>query len=1377
MQSVDGDVRLSVVLDDKSVTAQAAKLSSAIKSAFGVKADTKGIETSFNNVSQKVQAVTSNVGKINDSKFLQLKNKVEETANALELARKKQEEYSQSAKKTGDSGKELQKAIEWRKATLSELKATQAEFQKYGETPNWDINKAIKEQSQELDILIRKQRELEAGATSYDTTSAKAQQYANAVEKAGNAHEVAKAKLNEYATGANKTATQAQSSFGKVTNAIIKVSSAANNVSGKIYGGFKTAFGKVVSVAKSALSKVRSHFSSTRKSSKGMFDDIGSGVKRGLKMLLRYGLGVRGLFVLFRKLRTAAKEGFKNLGGYSDSFNQQVSNLLSASLRLKNAFAAAFQPLASAVLPIVTKIVNGISDALTKLGELLAALTGQKYYYKAVNTTAKYVEKKTKSTVKKVQKYLSPLDDINLFNDKDTGGDTGDTDNAADPSKMFETKSVSDKFKDLADRIKALFKSKDWTELGRVLGESLNKALRKIPWAKIEKTSQGIARRIFTLINGFFGAVDWKLVGNTIANGLNTVFRFLSTVVNGLNWKLIGESLAELVTGFVDNFDVNAVISTITGLINGIAVALLAFATNINWAKIGKTISDGIAKLFNDIDWGTIILAVSAVANGIAELANKIFGNKKLGNSIGKAIANIFLTAINFAYNLIKNIDFGTIGEAISGAINTFLEEMAKVDENGLSGWAKLAQSFAGLAIGLLTLLTTALKNVNWEEVGQAIGDFLSNIDWGQIIFDFADLAWNILKAIADALKGWYGKDPISATLATMLGAILVSGTIMKKVISAGLRIKGLLDKIGIPKGTSGDTTKSLEDVGAGADSVSQGTSKLTSKLTSLVKNLALGIVVIAEVAIAAGIIVAAIWGLGILMQQVIEAWQPVIQNGETAIQAIGFGTAILVVIGVVCAALGSVGASLIVAMALGIAILVEIGISAALFLAEIWAIGWGLNQIIKAWKPVLKDGETVATAIGLGTAILVAIGVVCAALGVATVASVGLLPLAIGLGIGMLVEIGAAALTFIADIWAVGNALIKLIIPWSIVLKNGKTVEQGIKQGTTILIAVGAACALLGAASVASVGLLPLAINLGVKMLQDIQDATISLCDMLIKLADRLNKLATVLVTFNAIRPTLKKNLENYVKFMQSLAGLLFGYTKSALLAGFGNTIGTFIGFFANKPIKQLYDEITSQQSQFALLISGLEKIIPLIARAEKLIGTYKTRMGLFSNAAKSGTGLLGKTVVGTRNMANAIIGIFEAMANSAIRAINAIVQAANSLKFNIPDWIPDIGGKKFSFNLKPLEYINIPKLATGAVIPPNKEFMAVLGDQKHGNNIEAPESLLRRIMREERGGNNTYTVNAQVGAKTLFSIILDEAKLQQVQTGHSPFEMIKGV
>ena len=82
-----------------------------------------------------------------------------------------------------------------------------------------------------------------------------------------------------------------------------------------------------------------------------------------------------------------------------------------------------------------------------------------------------------------------------------------------------------------------------------------------------------------------------------------------------------------------------------------------------------------------------------------------------------------------------------------------------------------------------------------------------------------------------------------------------------------------------------------------------------------------------------------------------------------------------------------------------------------------------------------------------------------------------------------------------------------------------------------------------------------------------------------------------------------------------------------------------------------------------------------------------------------------------------NGIIGMFEKM-------INWVVKGLNKISFDVPDWVPGIGGKTFGFNIPEVKFdrVSIPRLAKGAVIPPNKQFLAVLGDQKQGTNIEAP-------------------------------------------------------
>ena len=104
-------------------------------------------------------------------------------------------------------------------------------------------------------------------------------------------------------------------------------------------------------------------------------------------------------------------------------------------------------------------------------------------------------------------------------------------------------------------------------------------------------------------------------------------------------------------------------------------------------------------------------------------------------------------------------------------------------------------------------------------------------------------------------------------------------------------------------------------------------------------------------------------------------------------------------------------------------------------------------------------------------------------------------------------------------------------------------------------------------------------------------------------------------------------------------------------------------------------------------------------------------------------------------RGTVNSIIDLINHLLRSVAFGVNAITSSLNGLSFTAPDWVPVVGGKSFGFNLPTFAAPQIPRLATGAVIPPNAEFLAVLGDQRHGRNIETPEHLLREIVREELG------------------------------------------
>lgn len=114
-------------------------------------------------------------------------------------------------------------------------------------------------------------------------------------------------------------------------------------------------------------------------------------------------------------------------------------------------------------------------------------------------------------------------------------------------------------------------------------------------------------------------------------------------------------------------------------------------------------------------------------------------------------------------------------------------------------------------------------------------------------------------------------------------------------------------------------------------------------------------------------------------------------------------------------------------------------------------------------------------------------------------------------------------------------------------------------------------------------------------------------------------------------------------------------------------------------------------------------------------------------------------------RGIWNTIVGVLEAAVNLIIKGINWLISKLNSLQIKIPDWL---GGGSFGFNIRPIAEVRIPRLAQGAVIPPNREFMAVLGDQKHGTNIEAPLETIQQAVAETFANMSPQLAQAIVSA-----------------------------
>lgn len=138
-----------------------------------------------------------------------------------------------------------------------------------------------------------------------------------------------------------------------------------------------------------------------------------------------------------------------------------------------------------------------------------------------------------------------------------------------------------------------------------------------------------------------------------------------------------------------------------------------------------------------------------------------------------------------------------------------------------------------------------------------------------------------------------------------------------------------------------------------------------------------------------------------------------------------------------------------------------------------------------------------------------------------------------------------------------------------------------------------------------------------------------------------------------------------------------------------------------------------------------------------------------------------------------NGVIGLINGLIGGIVDGINLVIGAINGLSFEVPDWVPGIGGSTMGFAIPEIEKIKIPYLAAGAVIPPNAPFMAMLGDQKHGTNIEAPLDTIKQAVAEVMANMNVNhgDIVVEISGNEVFRAVMREANMYAKQTGKTVF------
>lgn len=342
--------------------------------------------------------------------------------------------------------------------------------------------------------------------------------------------------------------------------------------------------------------------------------------------------------------------------------------------------------------------------------------------------------------------------------------------------------------------------------------------------------------------------------------------------------------------------------------------------------------------------------------------------------------------------------------------------------------------------------------------------------------------------------------------------------------------------------------------------------------------------------------------------------------------------------------------------------------------------------------------------------------------------------------------ELASGVIKSASGIATAVKGLIALMTGTGGIMGGIKAIATAIGTGGIFAIAVGAAIA---------IGVLLY------KNWDEICAAATKLKDWVVEKTRELSESATR--TLSNLKEKIA-NVWNIIKTSTSTTWNAIKKTLSGLWNSLKSTASTVFNAIKNK-VTGVWDSVKNKTSQV------WESVTTFVSdKVEAIKNAITNKFNAARDAVRSAFEGIVNFIKTPINQAISIVNNAVGMINNAIGGIESA--------FSFGPWeVPTpFGTKRIGFHATFPRIGTIPYLASGAVIPPRSEFLAVLGDQKKGNNLEAPESLLRQIVREEsgkgQGNGNTYNVTVNASGRKLLDIIIDEAELRRRRNGgQNPF------
>lgn len=451
---------------------------------------------------------------------------------------------------------------------------------------------------------------------------------------------------------------------------------------------------KLMEKLSASTKKLSTGFKSTTKAHDGFHMSL----KQALLTILKYGFGIRSLFILINKMRQAISSGFEQMAVQFADVNERMSSIVTSMNMIKAALTSIVEPLLTVVAPLLEKISAVVSDIAYKVASFIAALTGQSAVYKAVRVQTDYAASldKTAKNAKEAKKQLSGLDKLNVINsdkDNDSNKDKSPTmgwEKVPIDSKM---KDWAEKFKDFINRLLAPIKEA-WNKMKEFVKASfkymtgqllaLGKDVARDFWRVWEEPeTEEIFEDIFKIVGDIF-----LIIGN-IAKKLREAWNYAD------NGYRIFKAIRDIIGIIVDG-------------IRQVADYMVVWSDRLTFVPLFTAIADVLTDQVVPAVQKVVDLFVYLTETVLLELVRYVI--EELAPIIVRAFGNIIEAIGNIAENIQKALEEGKKGEKIVAKFEGILTIIA----NGVLKITELIKEWA--------------KNLNFDPFFTSVLNFLDRI-------------------------------------------------------------------------------------------------------------------------------------------------------------------------------------------------------------------------------------------------------------------------------------------------------------------------------------------------------------------------------------------------------------------------------------------------------------------------------------------------------------------------------------------------------------------------------------------------------------------------------------------------------------------------